>query len=75
MKEGKFERHVNDPDCNILAVLDIKEFKDTKLVKVQNPTGGFTNYDIFIPNEAMSLTGELMEPVCLPKGTNRKMEN
>lgn len=62
----------NDP--SILAVLDIKEYKSSKLIKCQNPTGGFTNYDIYKPNEMNSMTGELVEPVMLAKGTNRKIE-
>ena len=64
---------INDP--SILPVLDIWEYKDCWLVKVQNPTGGFTNFDVYKPNEDMSYTGELLEPVVLKKGSNRKKEN
>ena len=57
-----------------LAVLDIREFKDNKLIKWSNPSGAFTSFTIYKPNEANSLTGELIEPVKLLAGTTRKSE-
>jgi hypothetical protein len=62
-------------DSSLLAVLDIREFKDHKLIKWANPSGGFTSFDIYKPNETHSLTGELIEPVKLLAGTTRKIES
>lgn len=62
-------------DSLLLAVLDIREFKDHKLIKCANPTSGFTSFTIYKPNETNSLTGELIEPVKLPAGTTRKIES
>ncbi|CAI2373810.1 unnamed protein product [Moneuplotes crassus] len=62
-------------DSPILAILDIREFKEHKLMKCANPSGGFTSFNIYKPNETHSLTGELIEPVVLPSGTTRKIES
>lgn len=62
-------------DSPLLAVLDIREFKDHKLIKCTNPSNGFTSFTIYKPNETNSLTGELIEPVKLPAGTTRKIES
>lgn len=62
-------------DSKLLAVIDIREFKDHKLIKCVNPSGGFTSFNIYKPNETHSLTGELIEPVKLLAGTTRKIEN
>ena len=66
---------LTEDDSPLLAVLDIREFKDNKLIKWSNPNGSFTSFTIYKPNEANSLTGELIEPVKLLAGTTRKIES
>jgi len=77
-EEAKFsasDTYLTSEDSPLLAVLDIREFKDNKLIKWANPSGGFTSFTIYKPNETHSLTGELIEPVKLPAGTTRKIES
>ena len=69
------KHQLKDEDSPLLAVLDIREFKDHKLIKWVNPSGGFTSLNIFKPNETNSFTGELIEPVKLLAGTTRKIES
>ena len=73
-KYEEFTPKLTADDSPLLSVLDIREFKDNKLIKCANPSGGFTSFDIYKPNETHSLTGELIEPVKLKAGTNRKIE-
>lgn len=74
-KSNMFESKLTEDDSPLLAVLDIREFKNHKLIKCSNPSGGFTSFTIYKPNEANSMTCELEEPVKLPSGTNRKIES
>lgn len=74
-KHDTMDTRLSPDDCHLLAVLDIREFKDNKLIKCANPTNGFTSFTIYKPNETHSLTGELIEPVMLPAGTTRKIES
>jgi len=75
LSSSKKRSKLKPDDSNILAVIDIRDFKDHKLIKCTNPSGGFTSFNIYKPNETNSLTGELIEPVILLANTTRKIES